>query len=98
MEEYDLQGIGAELEQLRTADEDRRSLRDLADCFNRHFLESALDSASIQHLESETENTYRLLTNDGVSSADRTRVRGRFERDGVDVDDLQGDFVTYQAF
>ncbi|WP_336135202.1 rod-determining factor RdfA [Natronomonas amylolytica] len=97
IEEYDLQGIGAELERYWTADEDRRSLRDLADYFNRHLLEAALDSAGVQHLDGETENTYRLLTDDDVSSADRTRVRRRLERDGVDVDELESDFVTYQA-
>jgi hypothetical protein len=97
IEEYDLEGIGAELERYWTADEDRRSLRELADYFNRHVLEAALDSAGVQHLDGETENTYRLLTDDDVSSADHTRVRRRLERDGVDVDDLEGDFVTYQA-
>jgi hypothetical protein len=97
IEEYDLQGIGAELEQLWTADEDRRSLRALADYFNRHLLEAALDSAGVQHLDGEPENTYRLLTDDDVSSADRTRVRRRLERDGLDVDELEGNFVTYQA-
>lgn len=97
IEEYDLQGIGAELEQYWTADEDRRSLRELADYLNRYVLEAVLDSASVQHLDGETENTYRLLTDDDISSADRTRVRRRLERDGVDVDKLEGDFVTYQA-
>lgn len=97
IEEYDLQGIGAELEQYWTADEDRRSLRELADYFNRHLLEAALDSAGIQHLDGEIENTYRLLADDDVSSADQTRVRRRLERDGIDVDELEGDFVTYQA-
>jgi hypothetical protein len=97
IEEYDLQGIGAELEQYWTADEDRRSLRELADYFNRHLLEAALDSAGVQHLDGEIENTYRLLADDDVSSADRTRVRRRLERDGVDVDELESDFVTYQA-
>jgi hypothetical protein len=97
IEEYGLQGIGAELEQSWTADEDRRSLRELADYFNRRLLEAALDSASIQHLDGEIENTYRLLADDNVSSADRTRVRRRLERDGVDVDALERDFVTYQA-
>lgn len=97
IEEYDLQGIGAELEQYWTADEDRRSLRELADYLNRYVLEAVLDSAGVQHLDGETKNTYRLLTDDDISSADRTRVRRRLERDGVDVDKLEGDFVTYQA-
>lgn len=95
--EYDLQGIGSELEQYWTADEDRRSLRDLAAYFNRHLLEAALESEGIQYLDGEIENTYRLLTDNDISSADRTRVRRRLERDGVNVDELERDFVTYQA-
>lgn len=97
IEEYDLQGLGTELEQLWTADENRRSLRELADYFNRHILETSLDEANVHHVDGELENTYRLLADDDVSSADRTRVRRRLERDGVDVDGLEADFVTYQA-
>jgi len=37
------------------------------------------------------------LTGDDVSSANRTRARRRLEREGIDVDGLLGDFVTYQA-
>lgn len=97
IEEYDLHGIGEELEQSWTADEDRRSLRDLADYFNKQLLESTLDSVGVQYLNGEIENIYRLLTGDDVSNADRTRVRRRLERDGVDVDGLETDFLTYQA-
>jgi hypothetical protein len=97
IDEYDLQGMGAELEQLWTADEDRRSLRDLATHFNQHLLNHALDAADIQQLDGELENTYRLLTDDEVSSTELTRVRRRLEREGIDVDSLQDDFVTYQA-
>lgn len=97
IEEYELHGIGVELERSWTADEHRRSLRDLADYFNRRLLDRALDDAGIQQLDGELQNTYRLLTDDDVSSADRTRVRRRLERDGVDVDELERDLVTYQA-
>jgi hypothetical protein len=97
IEEYDLQGAGPELERLWTADEDRRSLRALAEYFNRQLLEAALTDRDVQLLDGELENTYRLLTDDEVSSADRTRVRRRLERDGVAVEDLESDFVTYQA-
>lgn len=97
IDEYDLQGIGTELEQLWTADEDRRSLRELADHFNRRLLQQALNEANIQTLDGEVENSYRLLTDEDVTDADRTRIRRRLERDGVDVDALLDDFVTYQS-
>lgn len=61
IKEYGLQNLGAELEQLWTADEDRRSLRDLATYFNHHLLEQALDEANVQQLDGEVKNMYRLL-------------------------------------
>lgn len=96
MEEYDLDSLGAELEQLWTAEEDRRSLRDLASYFNQQLLRRALEKADVRPLGGEVENIYRLLT-DEESGADATRIRRRLERDGVDVDALESDFVTYQA-
>ena len=97
IDEYDLQGLGAELEQQWTAEEDRKSLRELARDFNWQLLERALEEANVQYLDGEIENTYRLLTDDEVSSAESTRVKRRLERDGVDIDALENDFVTYQA-
>ena len=97
IDEYDLQGLGAELEQQWTAEEDRKSLRELARDFNWQLLEQALEEANVQYLDGEIENTYRLLTDDEVSSAESTRVKRRLERDGVDINVLENDFVTYQA-
>lgn len=97
IEEYGLQGIGADLERDWTADQDRRSLRELADYFNRRLLESTFDSVGVQHLDGEIKNTYRLLNDDDVSSADRMRIRRRLEREGMDIDALEENFVTYQA-
>ena len=97
IDEYDLQGLGAELEQSWTAEEDRKSLRELASYFNRQLLQQTLDEANVHCLDGELENTYRLLTDDEISSAESTRVERRLERDGVGVDKLKSDFVTYQA-
>jgi hypothetical protein len=97
IEEYELEGLGAELERRWTNDENRSSLRELATLFNYCILEGVMEADGFQPLDGEVENTYRLLTDDGVSSADRTRVRRRLERDGIDVDALLEDFVTYQA-
>ena len=97
IEEYDLQGLGGELEQRWTADEDRQSLRSLATYFNQQLLARALEDSNEQPLDGEVQNTYRLLTDDEISSAESTRIKRRLERDGVDVDTLLSDFVTYQA-
>jgi len=99
IEEYDLEGVGEELEHLWTADDpdERRSLRDLADYFNRRLLEVALSERNVQTVDGEGENIYRLLTDDDVSADDRIRMERRLERDGVDVDGIRSAFASYQA-
>ncbi|WP_224450329.1 rod-determining factor RdfA [Haloprofundus salilacus] len=99
IDEYDLgPEFGRRLERLWTGDgEERHSLRDLADRFNRRVLEAAMTAAGASTLDGEVENVYRLLTDDEVSSGMRTEARVRLEREGVDVDRLERDFVTYQA-
>lgn len=98
IDEYGLGEIGAELENRWTADGDERmSLRALATHFNQQLLETRMAEAGVQSLSGEVENTYRLLTDDEVSGADRTRTVRRLEREDIDVDALRDDFVTYQA-
>jgi hypothetical protein len=91
-----MEQLGDELEELWTAGEDRRSLRELATYFNRRLLQNALEDADMRPLDGEVENIYRLLT-EADGGADRTRIRRRLERDGLDVESLENDFVTYQA-
>lgn len=97
--EYDLEGLGAELEARWTAEDpdERWSLRDLAAYFNRQLLREAMVEAGVQTVDGEVDNVYRLLTDDDVRPADRTRARRRLEREGVDVEALESDFVSYQA-
>ncbi|KTG07760.1 hypothetical protein AUR64_02660 [Haloprofundus marisrubri] len=99
IEAYDLgPEFGDRLERLWTGEgEERQSLRDLADLFNRRVLDAALREAGASMLDGEVENVYRLLTDDDVSSGMRTEARVRLERDGVDIDRLERDFVTHQA-
>ncbi|MFC6837995.1 rod-determining factor RdfA [Halomarina ordinaria] len=99
IEEYDLgAAFGDRLERSWTAEGDERlSLRALADLFNERLLESAMRRAGLSTVDGEVDNFYRLLTADDVSSGMRTEARARLERDGVDVEQLERDFVTYQA-
>jgi len=99
LDEYDLgDSFGDELERLWTADDDRRkSLRDLAELFNQRLLESALRATGASTVDGEIDNLYRLLTDDDVSSGMRTEAQARLEREGVDVVQLERDFVSYQA-
>lgn len=97
LEEHDLEGLGAEMEVRWTAQEDRMSLRALAAYFNQEILRARLEAAEIDTLDGELENIYRLLTDEDVSAAERTRVRRRLQRDDLDVNALEQEFVTYQA-
>ncbi|UHQ96077.1 hypothetical protein HYG82_22370 (plasmid) [Natrinema halophilum] len=72
-------------------------MRDLADRFNKALLETAVAAAGVSTVDGEIDNLYRLLTSDDVSSGNRTEARARLEKNGVDVDQLEHDFVTYQA-
>ena len=96
--EYDLDGLGDELEVRWTGDGvERTSLRDLADYFNEQLLERALIDAGMSALDSDVSSTYRNLTDEDVSTGVRTDARTRLENNGIDVDDLESDFVSYQA-
>jgi len=97
IEEHDLEGLGTEMEVRWTAEDDRMSLRALAAHFNQEVLRSHLAAGDVETLDGELENIYRLLTDDEVSAAQRTRVRRRLERKGLDVDAIEEEFVTYQA-
>lgn len=96
--EYDLDGFGAELEARWTGERgERTSLRDLADVLNRRLLRQAMAEAGDPPLEPDVEATYQALTGDGVSRGVQTQVRRDLQRQGVDVDSLEADFVTHQA-
>lgn len=98
IERHSLDGMGHELESYWAGDaEISYSLRELADYFNRELLRSVLTDRTRQNISSDVETTYRLLTGDDVSRGDEIRVRKELERDGIDVEQLEQDFVTHQA-
>lgn len=97
IEKYGLKDTGSKLEIRWTRDDDRWSLRDLADWFNQQVLEQAMADAEIQTVDGEVDNLYRLLTSDAVSSGNRTEARQRLRQNGIDIGQLEQDFVTYQA-
>jgi hypothetical protein len=92
------ESYGSRLESLWTSEgSERESLRALADRFNRRLLEAAMTDAGMSTVDGEVANIYRLLTDDDVSSGNRIEARRRLEQEGVDVDQIERDFVTYQA-
>ena len=73
------------------------SLRSLAEQINIAVLAQAMRDADKEPLDGETENAYRLLTDDDVNTGVRTQQRNRLQRIGIDVETLEQDFVTHQA-
>ena len=95
---YGLDGVGQELEDRWLGHGyDSQSLRSLADWFNRRLLAAALDQAGESPIDGEVENLYRLLTDDDVTAGMRIDAEATLEQNGIDPDDLQGDFVSHQA-
>lgn len=97
IEAYDLQGIGDELEEHWTADDDRKSLRDLAVYYNTEVLRATLDEHNVDTLAGEVNNLYKLLTDDDVTSGERIQAENRLKNHGVDLDQLRSNFVSRQA-
>jgi uncharacterized protein YdiU (UPF0061 family) len=98
IEEYSLTGLGAELEQRWVAnEEDRWSLRQLADYLNKEILQMTFKSHGRQSADEVVENAYHVLTDDNVSTAARLQLRRELDRDGIDVEKLRDDFVSHQA-
>ncbi len=96
-EQYGLDGIDRTLVDLWTREEDRYSLRELAEYFNERVVAAAMEDAGVPPLDGEVANTLRLLTDDEVSAGKRTQARSRLKQRGVDVARLTDDFVSYQA-
>lgn len=98
IQRYDLDGMGEALEaRWLGRDREAESLRDLADVVNKAILRNAMEAAGKVVIDSEVETTYEVLTDDGASGADQTKIRRDLNRDGVDIEQLERDFVTHQA-
>ena len=98
VEKYSLDAVEDELVAEWTRDDDERaSLRELADEFNQRLLRAALREANVSLHGRDVAKVYRDLTDEDVSSGVRLQSRRELEQEGVDVDALETDFVTYQA-
>lgn len=98
IDEYGLEDLGDELEARWTATgDDHWSLRDLATHVNEELIRERLQKAGTNPSPTDIENALRILTSDETGAAEQTQLRRRLQQAGVDVDDLEGDLVTYQA-
>ena len=96
-EAFGLPGLDATLHERWTAAEDRSGVRGLADDVNTCVIRSLLRAEGEETLEGEAENYYRLQTDDDVSPGVRAEARGRLRDKGVDVEALEGRFVSHQT-
>lgn len=98
IETYDFEGFGDELERMWTASGDeRKSLRDLATIFNKRILQSRIQRSEMSRLSTGVDDIYLQLTGEKGTSADQTRIQRQLEREGIDVETLRSDFVSYGA-
>lgn len=72
--EHKLTELGEELERRWIGvDDERQSLRKLADYFNCRVLEAALENVGEKPIDGEIENHYHLLMSDNMSASARTQ-------------------------
>ncbi|SEH18198.1 hypothetical protein SAMN04487967_3738 [Natronorubrum sediminis] len=96
--EYELSSLNSDLVMYWVGDGDEQlSTRQLATHVNQQILEAGLEDTGIVPKDGEVENTYRLLTDDDVSSGTRVQTRNELRRDGVPIDDVESNFVSHQT-
>ncbi|AGB36211.1 rod-determining factor RdfA [Natronococcus occultus] len=97
-EKYELTGLDEDLVASWTGEGDEQySTRELATIVNQRVLEAAFETAGVSYKDGEIENTYRLLSDDDVTSGTRVQTRNELERDGIPVEDVESDFVSHQT-
>jgi hypothetical protein len=89
---YDLADIDEEL--YHRHQNQGASLRDLETYVNQRILGSVLRGADIVLVEG-AESVYRVLTGEDASEGRRAELKSRLGNAGIDVDDVERDFVTY---
>lgn len=96
IEEYDLEGMGPQLEGAWIGEDgERTSLRNLADEFNQALLKAALRDEGISPTNFEVSGTYEALRKE--SGSEKNRAERRLEREGIDSERLTDSFVSHQA-
>ncbi|MDZ7849408.1 MAG: hypothetical protein U5K70_00855 [Halodesulfurarchaeum sp.] len=94
MEKYD---IALDLVSLWTGNRgERLSLRELARKLNKQILETVLESKGVMATQRDIEHIYEALAGE-QTKAEAVQKRRDLERQGVDVDELESDFVTHQS-
>lgn len=92
----DLQGLGREMAEMWTHPDDnqRYTLNELRDYFNRQILKKAMENADMEPVPGEVEYGYKYLFEDDTSHADEMDVRQRLEEHNVPVNEVIEDFIN----
>jgi hypothetical protein len=61
------------------------------------MLRKTLEASEVSPLGGGVDEVYRLITDDEVSSGRRQEVKSQLEQNGIDIESLQGEFVSYQS-
>lgn len=102
IDQYDLDGLNEDLRHRR--DVESASLRALADYINERILEAALSEAETNltnvaygavSADDALSAVYETLTGDATPPEREARVRKRFEQNGIDLDEIESNWVTH---
>jgi|AntDeeMinimDraft_5_1070356.scaffolds.fasta_scaffold02377_4 hypothetical protein len=98
IQKYDLDGLGDEMKRFWTGEDvERMSLRDLSHYFNKKLLEANMEEGGMSTLNNDVDTIYRNLTSDTVSAGVRTDTENKLSEKGIDPDQLDREFVSYQT-
>lgn len=96
-ESYGLDGLADDIERRWVGDgTETQSTRELATYFNKRVLAAAIDDSSVALVTENVRDIYEALT-DETADHDTTLVKSRLRRGGVDISDVQDDFISHQT-
>lgn len=97
IDEYDLTGIGTELEERWTRADGGDSIRELAEYFNRQVLLAVMQEAGSDPLKSELDAIYSAASGDRDAPTLEIEVRERLDQFGLDLDEISDRLVSHQT-
>lgn len=98
IDKYDLSSINSDLVARWTGEQgDDESIRALTDWFNHQLLRVEMHDTNMEIVEGSVENLYELLTDEDRLKAVKTQAQSTLERNGVNVDRLEEQFLSHQT-
>lgn len=99
VEEYELDEVAEEIQRrYATPDvEERSSLRELADYFNKQLVKQSFEEAAVPTTNFDVENIYAQLYHADANPDDLTQIRKRLTYAGVPVEEIEQAFISHEA-